>query len=95
MGWNNWNKFSCKGSENLIRSVADAVATNSMKDAGYQYVVIDDCRQVSRDDNGNIVADPQHFPSGIPPLADYVHSKGLKINATSSKGVLFLRLVQK
>ena len=62
MGWNSWNKFACNVSEDLIKSVADAMATNGMKDAGYQYVVIDDCWQVSRDENGFIVADPQRLP---------------------------------
>ena len=65
MGWNSWNKFACNVSEELIETVADAMATNGMKDAGYQYVVIDDCWQVKRDDAGNIVADPERFPSGI------------------------------
>ncbi|MGB2665524.1 MAG: alpha-galactosidase [Candidatus Acidiferrum sp.] len=87
MGWNSWNKFACNVSEDLIKSVADAMATNGMKDAGYQYVVIDDCWQVGRDENGFIVADPQHFPSGIKALADYVHSKGLKFGLYSDAGV--------
>src|SRR2546427_5463928 len=78
MGWNSWNKFGCNVSEDMIKSMADAMVTSGMKDAGYQYVVIDDCWQVSRDENGFIVADPQRFPSGIKALADYVHSKGLK-----------------
>jgi len=86
MGWNSWNKFQCNVSEDLIKSVADSIATNGMKDAGYEYVVIDDCWQVSRDDNGNIVADAQHFPSGIKALADYVHSKGLKFGMYSDAG---------
>jgi len=86
MGWNSWNKFFCNVSEELIKSVADAIATNGMKDAGYQYVVIDDCWQVSRDASGNIVADPQNFPSGIKALADYVHSKGLKFGIYSDAG---------
>ena len=86
MGWNSWNKFSCNVSEELIRSVADAIATNGMKDVGYQYVVIDDCWQVSRDADGNIVADPQRFPSGIKALADYIHSKGLKFGLYSCAG---------
>jgi len=86
MGWNSWNKFACNVSEDLIKSVADAIASNGMKDAGYQYVVIDDCWQVSRDENGNIVADPQRFPSGIKGLADYVHSKGLKFGLYSDSG---------
>jgi alpha-galactosidase len=86
MGWNSWNKFACNVTEDLIKSVADAMATNGMKDAGYQYVVIDDCWQVGRDENGFIVADPQHFPSGIKALADYVHSKGLKFGLYSDAG---------
>ena len=57
-----------------------------MKDAGYQYVVIDDCWQVARDADGNIVADPQRFPSGMKALADYVHSKGLKLGIYSDAG---------
>jgi alpha-galactosidase len=86
MGWNSWNKFACNVSEDLIKSVADAIVTNGMKDAGYQYVVIDDCWQVSRDENGFIVADAQRFPSGIKALADYVHSKGLKFGLYSDAG---------
>ena len=86
MGWNSWNKFACNVSEDLIKSVADAMATNGMRDAGYQYVVIDDCWQVGRDENGFILADPQHFPSGIKALADYVHSKGLKFGLYSDAG---------
>jgi alpha-galactosidase len=86
MGWNSWNKFQCKVSEDLIKSIADAIATNGMKEAGYEYVVIDDCWQVSRDENGNIVADAQHFPSGIKAVADYVHSKGLKFGIYSDAG---------
>lgn len=86
MGWNSWNKFGCNVSEDLIRSVVDAIATNGMKDAGYQYVVIDDCWQVGRDENGFILTDPQRFPSGIKALADYVHSKGLKFGLYSDAG---------
>ena len=86
MGWNSWNKFGCNVSEDLIKSVTDAIATNGMKDAGYQYVVIDDCWQVSRDANGNIIADPKQFPSGVKVLADYVHSKGLKFGLYSDAG---------
>ena len=86
MGWNSWNKFQCNVSEDLIKSVSDSIATNGMKDAGYEYVVIDDCWQVDRDENGNIVADAKHFPSGIKALADYVHSKGLKFGIYSDAG---------
>ena len=57
MGWNSWNKFGCNVSEDLIKSMADGMVSSGMKDAGYQYVVIDDCWQVRRDENGNIVSD--------------------------------------
>jgi alpha-galactosidase len=86
MGWNSWNKFQCNVSEDLIKGMADAMVANGMKDAGYEYVVIDDCWQVSRDASGNIVADAQRFPSGIKALADYVHSKGLKFGIYSDAG---------
>ncbi len=86
MGWNSWNRFGCNVSEDLVKSAADAMANSGMKEAGYQYVVIDDCWQVSRDGNGNIVADAQRFPSGIRALADYVHSRGLKFGIYSDAG---------
>ena len=86
MGWNSWNKFACNVSEDLIKSMADGMVASGMKDAGYQYVVIDDCWQVSRDADGIIVADAARFPSGIKALADYVHSKGLKFGIYSDAG---------
>jgi len=86
MGWNSWNKFGCNVSEDLIKQTADAMVKSGMKDVGYQYVVIDDCWQVSRDAQGNIAADTQRFPSGIKALADYVHSLGLKFGIYSDAG---------
>jgi alpha-galactosidase len=86
MGWNSWNTFACDVDETLIKEMADAMVASGMKDAGYQYVVIDDCWQVSRDEDGNIVADPDRFPSGMKALADYVHSKGLKFGLYSDAG---------
>jgi len=86
MGWNSWNKFQCNVSDALIRGMADAMVTSGMKDAGYEYVVIDDCWQVQRDSGGNIVSDPERFPAGMKPLADYVHSKGLKFGLYSDAG---------
>jgi alpha-galactosidase len=87
MGWNSWNKFGCNVNEDLIRQMADAMVKSGMKDAGYQYVVIDDCWQVDRDAAGNIVPDAKHFPSGIKALAEYVHSLGLKFGIYSDAGV--------
>jgi alpha-galactosidase len=86
MGWDSWNKFGCNVSEKLTRGMADAMASSSMKDAGYEYIVIDDCWQVRRDADGNIVPDPERFPSGMKALADYVHSKGLKFGLYSDAG---------
>ncbi len=86
MGWNSWNKFACDVSEDLIKEIADAMVESGMRDAGYQFVVIDDCWQVARDEDGNIIADPERFPSGMKALADYVHSKGLKFGLYSDAG---------
>jgi alpha-galactosidase len=86
MGWNSWNKFACDVSEELIRQTADAMVSTGMKDAGYQYIVIDDCWQVARDDRGNIVPDKKRFPSGMKALADYIHAKGLKFGIYSDAG---------
>ena len=88
MGWNSWNKFACKVNEQVIRDTADSMVASGMKDAGYQYVVIDDCWQGPRDKDGFITADAQAFPSGIKALADYVHSKGLKFGIYSDAGRL-------
>jgi alpha-galactosidase len=86
MGWNSWNKFGCNVSEDMIKQMADALVKSGMKDAGYQFVVIDDCWQVGRDQDGNIVPDEKRFPSGIKSLADYVHSLGLKFGIYSDAG---------
>jgi alpha-galactosidase len=88
MGWNSWNKFACNVSEHLIKEIADAMVATGMKKAGYQYVNIDDCWQVSRDSAGNIVADPVRFPGGMKALADYVHAKGLKLGIYTDAGTM-------
>ena len=86
MGWNSWNKFQCDVNESVVRAAADALAANGMKDAGYQYINIDDCWQGQRDAQGFIQADAKKFPSGIKALADYIHSKGLKLGIYSDVG---------
>src|ERR1039457_2385823 len=63
MGWNSWNKFADKVNEQLIRETADAMVASGMKDAGYQYVNIDDCWQGQRDAQGFIQPDAKKFPS--------------------------------
>ena len=86
MGWNSWNKFACNVSEKLIMQMADAMVSSGMQDIGYEYIVIDDCWQVDRDRNGEIVVDKDRFPHGMQYLADYVHSKGLKFGIYSCAG---------
>jgi alpha-galactosidase len=86
MGWNSWNKFACNVTEDMIKSMADAIVKSGMKDAGYVYVNIDDCWQVSRDAQANIVADPQRFPHGMKAVGDYIHSLGLKFGVYSDAG---------
>ena len=86
MGWNSWNHFGCDVSATLIKQTADAIVASGMRDAGYQYVVIDDCWQVARDRSGRIVADSTRFPGGMKPLADYVHSQGLKFGLYTDAG---------
>ena len=86
MGWNSWNNFGCNVSEQLIRETADAMASSGMKDAGYEYVNIDDCWHGERDSLGFIHPNSKRFPSGMKALADYVHSLGLKLGIYSDAG---------
>lgn len=86
MGWNSWNHFGCEITEWNIRDMADALVSSGMRDAGYTYVVVDDCWQVARAKDGTIIADPLRFPSGIKNLAEYVHARGLKFGLYTSAG---------
>lgn len=87
MGWNSWNTFGCDNiNEKVVRDAADAMVSTGMKQAGYEYIIIDDCWQVARQTDGTIVVDSVRFPSGMKVLADYVHSKGLKFGLYSCAG---------
>jgi alpha-galactosidase len=86
MGWNSWNRFHCDVNEQVVRDAADAMVASGMRDAGYQYVVVDDCWQGERDRDGRIAPDPVRFPSGMRALADHVHSRGLKFGLYSDAG---------
>ena len=89
MGWNTWNTFAENCNETLVKQTADAMVANGMKDAGFVYVVVDDCwSKKERDENGNLVADPVKFPSGMKALGDYLHSKGLKFGMYGCAGSL-------
>lgn len=86
MGWNSWNKFACNINEKLIREIADVMVSSGMRDAGYEYINLDDCWHGDRDSLGFIQPDPERFPSGMKALADYIHSKGLKMGLYSDAG---------
>ncbi len=89
LGWNSWNTFGNKITDSLIREMADTMVARGYLDAGYQYLVIDDCWSLKeRDENGRLVPDPEKFPFGMKALADYVHSKGLKFGMYSCAGVM-------
>jgi alpha-galactosidase len=84
MGWNSWNKLAGRVDDAAVRAMADAMVSSGMKAVGYEYVNIDDTWQGSRDTQGNIIPNKK-FPD-MKALADYVHSKGLKIGIYSSPG---------
>src|SRR6266545_5211094 len=87
MGFNDWNAFGCNVSEELIKQTADFFVESGLKDAGYQYVNIDDCWALrERGADGRIVPDPVKFPSGIAGTADYVHERGLKLGLYGDAG---------
>ncbi|XP_057739084.1 alpha-galactosidase 1-like [Arachis stenosperma] len=87
MGWNSWNHFNCQINEKIIRETADALVSTGLSKLGYTFVNIDDCwAELHRDDKGDLVAKKSTFPSGIKALADYVHSKGLKLGIYSDAG---------
>jgi alpha-galactosidase len=84
MGWNSWNYFAGKVTDKDIRDSADLIVSSGMKDAGYIYVNIDDTWEGERDANG-VLHTNSKFPD-MKALADYVHSKGLKIGIYSGPG---------
>ncbi|NED83478.1 alpha-galactosidase [Streptomyces sp. SID11233] len=89
MGFNNWNSTHCRAEfdETMVKGIADIFVEKGLKDAGYQYINLDDCWAVpQRDADGKLEADPARFPNGIKAVADYVHSKGLKLGIYTSAG---------
>ena len=87
MGWNSWNTFATDIDEQLVKDIADKFVESGLKEAGYEYIVLDDgWMSRERDVNGDLVADPEKFPGGMKALADYVHSKGLKFGLYGDAG---------
>ena len=86
MGWNSWNKFGVNINEDLIKATADKMVELGLVDAGYIYLNLDDGWHGERDEQGFIQVNPEKFPSGMKALADYVHSKGMKLGLYSDVG---------
>jgi alpha-galactosidase len=87
LGWNSWNSFGCGVTEAQVRQAADAMVSSGMREAGYRYVVVDDCWfDPQRDAAGNLRANAAKFPSGMKALGDYIHSKGLKFGIYQAPG---------
>ncbi len=88
MGWNTWNTFGQDISDSLVRESTDAFVSLGLKDAGYEYVVIDDCwsKKLRNPETDRLEAEPTKFPEGMKAVADYVHSRGLKFGMYSCAG---------
>ena len=87
MGWNSWNTFSINVNEQLVIGIVAKMISSGLRDAGYNYVVLDDGWMLrERNAEGDLVPDPEKFPNGIKHLADYVHSKGMKFGVYNCAG---------
>ncbi|MBK8808166.1 MAG: glycoside hydrolase family 27 protein [Bacteroidales bacterium] len=86
MGWASWNQFGVNISENVIKGQADAMASSGLAAAGFQYINIDDGFFYGRNTDGTLKINPTKFPNGMKPVADYIHSKGLKAGFYSDAG---------
>lgn len=89
MGWNSWNAFRKEIDEDIVKAMADTLVESGMRDAGYEYLVVDGgWRHPARDADGNMQVDREKFPNGMSALADYVHDRGLKFGLHQAVGRL-------
>lgn len=88
MGWNSWNCFRCYDlNEEAVLGIADAMVSSGMRDAGYGYLVVDDCWQaLKRDDDGRLSSHRERFPSGMAYLGEQIHARGLKFGLYLAPG---------
>ena len=86
MGWNSWNTFGPEIDATVVMETADVFVREGLKTAGYEYVVIDDLWEADERVDGRLTWDVAKFPNGIQPVADYVHSRGLKFGIYSCAG---------
>lgn len=88
MGWNSWNMFGATVNAEVIKQTADSFLSSGLKDAGYEYIVIDDIWHGGRGPDGKLFPDKQKFPEGMKAVADYIHARGLKLGMYSDAGPL-------
>ena len=86
MGWSSWNHFQIDINEELIRQHASAMVDSGMKEAGYQFINVDDGYFGGRQEDGTLICHPEKFPSGMKALADFIHSQGLKAGIYTAAG---------
>ena len=86
MGWSSWNAFLVDISEDIIKHQADLMVEKGLKDAGYQYINVDDGYFGKRDENGVMQANEKRFPNGMKPVADHIHSLGMKAGLYTDAG---------
>jgi len=88
MGWNSWNTFQLDIHEELVKGVTDVMIETGMRDAGYQYVCIDDGWMLEvLDQEEKLIVNDNKFPSGLKALGDYIHKQGLKFGLYLDAGV--------
>eukprot|EP01025_Chloroclados_australasicus_P043746 TRINITY_DN4691_c0_g1_i16.p1 TRINITY_DN4691_c0_g1~~TRINITY_DN4691_c0_g1_i16.p1 ORF type:complete len:467 (+),score=42.17 TRINITY_DN4691_c0_g1_i16:78-1478(+) len=92
MGYNTWNSFGCHINETVVKANIDLMIGLGLRQAGYEYFILDDCWQANErvktgPDKGKLTWNETKFPSGIPSLVDYAHSKGLKFGIYSDAGL--------
>ena len=89
MGWNSWNRFKCEIDETIVRETAEAIVDTGMRDAGYRYLVVDDCwSEKRRGGDGDLVPDRAKFSRGMRDLADHVHARGLRFGMYTDAGTM-------
>ena len=86
MGWSSWNTYGFQINEHLVKKQADVMVSLGFLEKGYNHINIDDGFFGGRDKDGKLLIHPTRFPSGMRPLVDYIHSKGLKAGIYSDAG---------
>ena len=86
MGWSSWNAFRVDISEDIIKNQADLMVKKGLKDAGYRYINVDDGYFGERDGNGKMQTNKNRFPNGMKPVADHIHSLGMKAGIYTDAG---------